>query len=83
MTERMKGNRLEKYLQDYTVIDLETTGVSVNSSEIIEVSAVKVRNGKVENTFSTLVKPERRIPHEVSEINGITNEMVKRSAFFR
>ena len=59
---REKGNRLVQYVPDYTVFDLETTGISANMDDIIEISAVKVKGGIVQDTFSTLVNPGRHIP---------------------
>lgn len=41
---RNKGNRLRKFISDYTLFDLETTDVNINCAEIIEIAAVKVRN---------------------------------------
>ena len=41
------GEKLEKYVKDYVVFDLETTGVSPQSDAAIEISAIKVRDGKV------------------------------------
>ena len=40
---RERGNRLVQYIPDYTVFDLETTGISAHTDDIIEMSAVKVR----------------------------------------
>lgn len=77
MTERNKGKRLAKYVSDYVVFDLETTGISVAKDDIIEISAVKVKDGQVVDTFSTLVNPGRSIPYYATEVNGITDEMVK------
>lgn len=71
-----KGDKLEKYVKDYVVFDLETTGVSPQSDKVIEISAVKVRDGKVVDEFSTLVNPMRSIPYGATKVNGITNEMV-------
>ena len=45
--EENRGKRIFNYLPDYVVFDLETTGTSIKSDDIIEISAVKVRNGKV------------------------------------
>ena len=47
MLGKVKGNRLCKYVSDYVVFDLETTGLSCESDEIIEISALKVRDGKI------------------------------------
>lgn len=70
------GRRLAKYVPDYVVFDLETTGVSSQRDEIIEISAVKVKNGAVVETYSTLVNPGRPIPGAASAVNHITDEMV-------
>lgn len=72
-----KGKRLVKYVPDYVVFDLETTGVDVIKDDIIEISAVKVLGGKVADTFSTLVNPGRPIPYYATQVNGITDEMVE------
>lgn len=72
-----KGKRLVKYVPDYVVFDLETTGVNVIKDDIIEISAVKVLGGKVTDTFSTLVNPGRPIPYYATQVNGITDEMVE------
>lgn len=73
---RNKGRRLNKYVKDYVVFDIETTGLRPGLDEIIEISAVKVKNNEVSDTFSTLVKPTIRIPASATRINGITNDMV-------
>lgn len=77
MTERNKGKRLAKYVPDYVVFDLETTGTSVAKDDIIEISAVKVEKGQVAETFSTLVNPGRAIPYYATAVNGITDAMVE------
>ena len=77
MEKQKRGNRLSGYRSDYVVFDLETTGLSPEIDEIIEISAIKVKKGKVEGHFSTLVNPNRRIPAAASQVNGITDEMVK------
>lgn len=65
-----------KYVPDYVVFDLETTGLSPLQDDIIELSALKVKGGEIVDTFSTLVNPGRRIPYQASRVNGITDEMV-------
>lgn len=77
MEKQKIGKRLSGYRQDYVVFDLETTGLSPASDDIIEISAVKVKKGKVTDTFSTLVNPGRPIPKSASTVNGITDDMVE------
>lgn len=62
----------------YVVFDLETTGLKAyEGNEIIEIGAVKVMNNVVIDTFDELAKPSKLIPEEITNITGITNEMVK------
>lgn len=76
MIERNKGKRLNRYVSDYVVFDLETTGINPEKDVIIEISAIKVRNHEIAEQFSTLVNPKRPIPPQATAVNGITNEMV-------
>ena len=62
---------------NYCCFDLETTGLSIESDEIIEIAAIKIINGKFTEKFSTFVKPDVSIPNRITEITGITDEMVK------
>ena len=75
------GKRLAKYVPDYVVFDLETTGTSWKSDDIIEISALKAVAGEVKDSFSTLVNPKRSIPAAASAINGITDEMTAGAPF--
>lgn len=74
---RDKGKRLNKYVENYVVFDLETTGIRQGLDEIIEISALKVRDGSVAEEYSTLVRPGIRIPAAATAVNGITNDMVR------
>lgn len=76
-TERKeKGHSIIKFPSDYTVIDIETTGLSPSWDEIIELSAIKYRNNTLIDEFSTLVKPTEEIDEFITELTGITNEML-------
>ena len=75
--KRNKGFSIREELNNYTVIDLETTGKYITTCEIIEMSAVKIRFGKVADTFTTLVKPKGILPKEVTQLTGITPDMLK------
>ena len=61
---------------DCVVFDVETTGLDATTCEIIEIGAVKVKDGKLAETFSCLIKPTQEIPDEITNLTGITNEMV-------
>lgn len=71
-----KGSSLLKFLKDYTVIDLETTGLVTAYNDIIEMSAIRVRDGEVSETFTSLAAPHREIDEFIVQLTGITNEMV-------
>lgn len=63
-------------IDSYIVIDLETTGLSPQDDRIIEIGAVKVVNGEIIEKFSCLVNPEREVSSRITELTGITQEMV-------
>ncbi len=61
----------------FVVFDCETTGLSCDYNEIIEIGAVKIENGLIKEQFQTFVCPENEIPDEITRLTTITNEMVK------
>lgn len=61
---------------DYTVIDIETTGLDPNYDEIIELGAIQYQDNKEVCRFQSLVKPTEEIPEFIEELTGVTNEMV-------
>lgn len=63
-------------LDTYVALDLETTGVNPKRDKIIEIGAVKVVCGKVEDTFSSFVNPGRRLEERITELTGIRDEML-------
>lgn len=77
MSREGKGSSVPKYIIDYCVLDLETTGVFVTSAEIIELSAIRVRGGNVVAEFSKLINPGCKIPAAATAVNNITDDMVK------
>ena len=76
MEQQKKATRLSGYRPDYVVFDLETTGLSPMTDAIIEISAIKVKKGTIQDRFSTLVNPNRPIPYTATQVNGITDSMV-------
>ncbi len=67
---------VDNFPSDYTVVDIETTGLSPSRDEIIEISALKVRSGQIYDEFSKLIKPKTKINSFITHLTGITNEMV-------
>ncbi|MCL1951159.1 MAG: 3'-5' exonuclease [Turicibacter sp.] len=69
-------------LKDYTVLDIETTGLEAGRHRITEIAAIKIRDGQPVGEYSWLVKPYRRLefdylPAEITELTGITMEMLR------
>ncbi|WP_026116697.1 DEDD exonuclease domain-containing protein [Nocardiopsis valliformis] len=60
----------------FVVVDLETTGTSASKSQITEIGAVRVREGRVVDEFTTLVNPGVLIPAAITLLTGITQSMV-------
>lgn len=63
-------------IKTYIAFDLETTGLSEEEDNIIEIGAVKVQDGKVIDRYMQFLKPEKPISPMITGITGITNEMV-------
>ena len=68
--------------KDYTIIDLETTGLSPNYNHIIEVGCVKVRGGDEFARLQLLIKPPEQIPWRITDITGISNNLVRNAPRF-
>ena len=77
MLSDQQGKQIDEYVPDYCVFDLETTGISVATDNVIEISAVKVKGGKIIDEFTSLVNPGRPIPFGASQVNHITDDMVE------
>lgn len=71
-----KYNYTDRDLKNYIVIDTETTGLSAQRDHIIEISALKIKNGEIIENYTSLVNPGIMIPKSSIKIHGITDEMV-------
>ncbi|MDE7477444.1 MAG: 3'-5' exonuclease [Lachnospiraceae bacterium] len=56
---------------NYVAFDIETTGLNPKYDKIIEIGAVRVRDGRVQDTFSTFVNPAKSLPPQIVELTGI------------
>lgn len=63
-------------LKSYIAFDIETTGLNPAENEIIEIGALKVREGKVAERFMELVRPLSPVSPSITALTGITNQMV-------
>lgn len=66
----------------YAIIDVETTGGSPKRERIIEIAIIKSNGEKIIDSYQTLVNPEKTIPPFVSNLTGISNEMVEQAPLF-
>ena len=64
-------------MQDFVSFDLETTGTLSHLDHIIEIGAVRFKDGKVEDSYQQLISIDISIPEQASKINGITDDMLK------
>lgn len=76
MIKMSNSNYVRKIISDYCVIDTETTGLSSYYDEIIEVGILKIRDGKVVDQYSQLIKPNNAIDDFITYLTGITNKML-------
>ncbi|MCP5098808.1 MAG: DEAD/DEAH box helicase family protein [Chloroflexi bacterium] len=60
----------------YVAIDVETTGLDAGKDDIIEVAAITFRGSDILDEFSSLVNPRRDVPPFITNLTGITQEMV-------
>lgn len=88
-----KGKSIIEFPENYCIVDVETTGLDFEYCRIIELSALKIIGNKIVDSFSALVNPgtwniyndeigdfaptQILIPDFVTELTGITNDMVK------
>ncbi len=73
----MNGGQARTDGADYTSVDLETTGLYPKYDRIIEIGAVRVRNGKPAAQYSSLVNPGRKLSECTKQLTGITDEQLE------
>ncbi|MFR4316395.1 MAG: PolC-type DNA polymerase III [Ruminococcus sp.] len=77
LVESVKGDADTGFDGTFICFDIETTGLSAARDKITGIGAVKVENGVITDTFSTFANPEMPIPQKITQLTGITDDMVK------
>lgn len=72
-----KFDLVHQFVNDYVVLDVETTGLNYNLDSIVEIGCIKFKNNTEVDRFHTLINPNTPIPPQATEIHNITDEMVK------
>ncbi|MBE7721536.1 MAG: PolC-type DNA polymerase III [Lacrimispora celerecrescens] len=76
LKQLVENSKNQGFSDSYVVFDIETTGFSSSRNRIIEIGAVKVKNGVITDKFSTFVNPDVPIPFEIEQLTGINDNMV-------
>ena len=74
-------NYSQQIIDDYCVLDVETTGRSPLFDEIIEIAMLRVRNSEIVESYTQLIRPFGSIPLYITELTGINNSMVKKMPY--
>lgn len=77
LVESVRGEADTPFDGTFICFDIETTGLSAARDKITEIGAIKVVNGEITDTFSTFANPEMPIPQKITQLTGITDDMVK------
>lgn len=82
-TKERRQNKKKTRGPIYSVVDLETTGTSVNHGDrIIQIGCVLVQDGKIINHFETKVNPRTAVPRQITQLTGIKNSDVRNAPLF-
>lgn len=74
---QFKGKSLDNLVDNYVLVDIETTGLSPQKDDIIEIGAIKVKDNEVVDTFNYLINIGRNVPSHITKLTGITTSMLQ------
>ena len=64
--------------KNFVVLDIETTGFSANLHKITEIGAIKIEDGVITEEFHQLINPGVPVPWKITELTGITSDMLEK-----
>ena len=79
MKKAIKGKFITKPVDDYVLIDTETSGLDPYNDEIIELAAVRIKNNEPVADFQSLCRPKKEINGFIQDLTGITNKELKKA----
>ncbi|MDK2807720.1 MAG: polymerase subunit epsilon [Clostridiales bacterium] len=77
-----KQAQLLAFPADYSVIDIETTGLDLQNDQIIEIAALKIKQGKIVDSFDTFLSCQTPLPQKIQTLTGITEQMLSTAPHF-
>ncbi|MCH5280304.1 MAG: 3'-5' exonuclease [Lachnospiraceae bacterium] len=69
------------FCDNFTVVDIETTGLEPKQDKITEIAALRVEKGKIAGTFHTLVNPGRKLEERIRTLTGLSDEDLEKAPF--
>ena len=76
LTQAATNAKGQKLTDSYVVFDIETTGFSPVENRIIEIGAVRVKDGAIADKFSAFINPKVPVPYEIQNLTHITDDML-------
>lgn len=73
----VQGSKKQSLYDEYVVFDIETTGLKKETDKIIEIGAVKVKNGVITDKFSSFINPHQKLSEKITKLTSITDDMLK------
>ena len=73
----MRAEKQDNRTTTFVCFDIESTGLNPQQDKVIEIGAIKVRDGKIVEHFSELINPQIKIPTLITNLTGIDDEMLK------
>lgn len=73
----IKGYKGQDFESEFVIVDIESTGFSVRNNKLLEIAAVKIVDGKIEEKFHSYINPEMQISPDIESIIGIDSEQIE------